>query len=110
MMKNNKKTRLNENALRSLLRKEIVKILEADKESEEAPQEKPKEEPKEEEPGLPADLEAATNLYIRKLRDNASGIEDGDLVEMVSSIVSAFTSSSEHRLSVLKAVKANIVR
>lgn len=113
-MKNNKKGKLNEEAaLRALLRKEIVRILEADKESEEKPQKEPQEEPQEEpekEEGLPQDLDAATSLYIRKLKDSADGVQDDDLVEMVSNIVSAFTSSSEHRLSILKAVKSNIVR
>lgn len=109
-MKNNKKTinkkTINENALRSMLRKEIARILEADAaEEEEAPEPEP-----EEEEGLGADMDAATQLYIRKLKDSATGVDDSDLIEMVSNIVSAFATSSEHKLNILKAVKSNIVR
>lgn len=109
-MKNNKKSKLNENALRTLLRKEIVKILEADEAESDTEQQAPTKEPAEQEDGLSPDLSAATSLYIRKLKDSVDGVKDADLVEMVSMIVSAFTSSSEHKLSVLKAVKSNIVR
>ena len=110
-MKNNRKPttkkNINENVLRSMLRKEIARILEADDaEKEEAPE----PEPEEQEAGLDADLDAATNLYIRKLKDSAAGVDDSDLIEMVSNIVSAFATSSEHKLNILKAVKSNIVR
>jgi hypothetical protein len=108
-MKNNKKSKLSENVLRTMLRKEIAKILEAE-EVEKETEETPEEEPEEQEDGLNADLDSATNLYIRKLKDSATGVEDSDLIEMVSNIVSAFATSSEHKLSVLKAVKSNIVR
>ena len=109
-MKNNKKTKLNENALRALLRKEISKILEAEEVEAGSEEEVPAEEPEEQEAGLDADLDAATNLYIRKLKDSAAGVDDSDLIEMVSNIVSAFATSSEHKLNILKAVKSNIVR
>lgn len=109
MMKNNKKTinkkTINENALRSMLRKEIARILEADAaEEEEAPEPEP-----EEEEGLGADMDAATQLYIRKLKDMGA-VETEDLVEMVSNIIEAFADSSEHKLSILKTIKSNIVR
>lgn len=112
----NKRKKLTESELRNLLRKEIVKILEADKEeveSEETPEEEPEEAPEEEpeeEVGLPSDLQAATNIYIRKLKDSSNGVQDDDLVEMVSNIISTFATTSEHKLLILKAVKANIVR
>ena len=111
-MKNNRKPvakkKINENALRSMLRKEIARILEADDaEQEEAPEEEAPEP--EEEEGLSADMESATQLYIRKLKD-AGSVESDDLVEMVSNIIEAFAESSEHKLNILKAVKTNIVR
>lgn len=111
-MKNNRKPvnkkNINENALRSMLRKEIARILEADNaEEEEAPEEEAPEP--EEEEGLSADMESATQLYIRKLR-NVGAVETEDLVEIVSSIIEAFADSSEHKLNILKAVKTNIVR
>jgi hypothetical protein len=112
-MKNNRKPttkkNINESALRSMLRKEIARILEADNaEEEEAPEEEAPKEPAEEEEGLSADMESATQLYIRKLKD-AGSVESNDLVEMISNIIEAFAESSEHKLSILKAVKTNIV-
>lgn len=106
MMKNNKKKKLNEDALRSLLRREITKILEA----EEVEKDSEKDSEEKEEPGLPADLDTATSLYIRKLKDSTEGVEDSDLVDMLSTIVNAFTDSSEHKLSILRGIKSNIVR
>ena len=106
MMKNNKKRKLNEDALRSLLRREITKILEAE-ETEKDNQEDSEEQ---EEQGLPADLEAATNIYVRKLKETSDGLEDSDLVEMISTIITAFADSSEHRLNILKGIRSNIIR
>ena len=108
-MKNNKKATLAENVLRKYIRNEIKKLMEA--EEEQSTEETPEAEPEpEEEEGLNADFDAATSRYIAKLKDSANSIEDSDLVEMVSTIISAFAGSSEQKLNVLKAVKTNIVR
>ena len=108
MIKNNKKTRLNENALRALLRKEITKILEAE-ETEKEPEEKEVPEP-EEELGLNSKLEAITSNYIRKLKDSGVQVGTEELVEMLSTVIESFTNSSEQKLNVLKTIKTNIVR
>lgn len=105
-MKANKKTKLNENDLRALLRKEIKRVMEA----EEAPdQEASAEKPEEEEEGLGEEKQAATSVYVRKLKDLGS-VDGTDLVEMLSSVIEAFAGSSEERLQILKGIKNNIVR
>jgi hypothetical protein len=108
-MRNNKKATLAENVLRKYIRNEIKKLMEADEEqsTEETPEAEP--EPEEEE-GLNADFDAATSRYIGKLKDSSDSVEESDLIDMVSTIISAFAGSSEQKLNVLKAVKTNIVR
>jgi len=123
-MRNNKKATLAENVLRKYIRNEIKKLMEADEEqsTEEKPEakpapkpepksiEKPKPEPVEDdEEGLNADFDAATSRYVAKLKDSANSVEESDLIEMVSTIISAFAGSSEQKLNVLKAIKINIV-
>ena len=108
-MRNNKKATLAENVLRKYIRNEIKKLMEADEEqsTEETPEVEP--EPEEEEEGLNADFDAATSRYIGKLKDSSNSVEESDLIDMVSTIITAFAGSSEQKLNVLKAVKTNIV-
>tara|TARA_R110000868_G_scaffold277562_3_gene537379 strand:+ start:494 stop:829 length:336 start_codon:yes stop_codon:yes gene_type:complete len=111
-MKTTRKSKINENALRLMLRKEIVKLLEADEEQEAPEQEEqpePEEEPQEEE-GLDPKLEAITSGYIRKLKDSGVQVGTEELVEMLSSVIERFTDSSEQKLNILKSIKINIVR
>lgn len=106
-MKNNKKS-LKENVFRSLIRKEIKKILEAE-EAETAPEEAPKEEPKEEEEGLSASVQGTVSEFVRKLKD-AGEVQSEDVAEIVSIVIEAFADSSEQKLNILRSVKSNIVR
>ena len=108
-MKTTIKSKINENALRLMLRKEIVKLLEADEEQE-APEQEEQPEPEEEEQGLDSKLEAITSSYIRKLKDSGAQVGTEELVEMLSSVIEQFTASSEQKLNVLKTIKTNIVR
>jgi hypothetical protein len=106
-----RKTQIAENALRSYIRQEIHKLLEAD---EEAPVTEPKPEPKkkpepEEEEGLNPDFASAVSEYIRKLKDSTEPVEQSDLIDMVSTIIERFAASSEEKLTVLKAIRSNIV-
>lgn len=105
-MKNNKKS-LKENVFRSLIRKEIKKILEAE-EAETAPEEAPKEEPEEEE-GLSASVQGTVSEFVRKLKD-AGEVQSEDVAEIVSIVIEAFADSSEQKLNILRSVKSNIVR
>lgn len=112
-MKTTRKPKVNENALRLMLRKEIIKLLEADEEQEapeqeEQPEPEPEEVPQEEE-GLNPKLEAITSGYVRRLQ--GSGVQMGteELVEILSSIIERFTDSSEQKLNILKSVKTNVV-
>ena len=111
-MKTTRKPKINENALRSMLRKEISKLLEVEGEQEAPKQEKqPKPEPEpEEEEGLDPKLEAITSGYIRKLKDSGVQVGAEELVEMLSSVIERFADSSEQKLNILKSIKINIVR
>jgi hypothetical protein len=111
-MKTTRKPKINENALRSMLRKEISKLLEVEGEQEAPKQEKqPKPEPEpEEEEGLDPKLEAATSNYIRKIKDSGVQVGAEELVEMLSSVIERFADSSEQKLNILKSIKINIVR
>ena len=104
-MKTTRKSKINENALRSMLRKEISKLLEVDGEQEK----QPKKEPEKEE-GLDPKLEAVTSNYIRKLKDSSAQVGTEELVEMLSNIIERFTDSSDQKLNILKLIKTNIVR
>ena len=107
-MKTTRKPKINENALRSMLRKEISKLLEVEGEQE-APEQEEQPEP-EEEKGLDPKLEAITSGYIRKLKDSGAQVGAEELVEMLSSVIERFTDSSEQKLNILKSIKTNIVR
>jgi hypothetical protein len=110
-MKTTKKSKINENALRLMLRKEIVKLLEAEEEQEAPEQEEqpePEEEP-EEEQGLNPKLEGITRYYIRKLKDSGAEVGTEELVEMLSTVIEQFTASSEQKLNILKTIRTNIV-
>ncbi len=111
-MKTTRKSKINENALRLMLRKEIVKLLEAEEEQEAPEQEEqpePEEEP-EEEQGLDSKLEGITRYYIRKLKDSGAEVGTEELVEMLSTVIEQFTASSEQKLNILKTIRTNIVR
>jgi len=108
-MKTTRKSKINENALRSMLRKEITKLLEADEEQEAPEQEEqPEPEPQKEE-GLNPKLEAITSGYIRRLQGSGVQVGTEELVEILSSVIERFTDSSEQKLSILKLIKTNIV-
>lgn len=106
-MKTTKKSKINENALRLMLRKEIVKLLEAEEEQE-APEQEEQPEP-EEEQGLNPKLEGITRYYIRKLKDSGAEVGTEELVEMLSTVIEQFTASSEQKLNILKTIRTNIV-
>ena len=106
-MKTTRKPKINENALRSMLRKEISKLLEA--EEEQGNQETQPEPEPEEEQGLDPKLEGITGSYIRKLKDSGVQVGTEELTEMLSSVIERFTDSSEQKLNILKTIKTNIV-
>jgi len=108
-MKTTRKPKINENALRSMLRKEISKLLEVEGEQEAPKQEKQPEPEPEEEQGLDPKLEAITSGYIRKLKDSGIQVGTEELTEMLSSVIERFTDSSEQKLNILKTIKPNIV-
>ena len=107
-MKTTRKSKINENALRSMLRKEISKLLEVEGDDV---QSEPKPEPEsEEEEGLDPKLEEITGGYIRKLKDSGAQVGAEELVEMLSSVIERFIDSSEQKLNILRSIKTNIVR
>ena len=115
-MKKNKQ-KLAENTLRTYIRNEIRRIMEADDDSGDTqeeptkkPEPKPEPEAKPEEEGVPRDFEKATSSYIARLKSSTEGVDDDSLIEMVSTIIDSFVDSNEHKLNVLRSIKAKIVR
>jgi len=116
MKNNNMKTnkqKLAENTLRTYIRNEIRRIMEADDDTEdnqEEPTEKPQPKPKPKEEGMPKDFEKVTGSYIARLKSSTESVDDDSLIEMVSIIIDSFVDSNEHKLSILRSIKSKIVR
>ena len=122
MKKTNQK--LAESVLRKYIQKEIRRMMEAEEETtdpnaeagqeEEAPEEEPqKKEPEqapEEEAGLNDDFQAGLDQFVQKLKTSTESVDNEDLVEIVGQLIDVFVSSNEGRLSILRAVKTNIVQ
>ena len=105
-----RKAQIAENALRSYIRQEIHKLLEAEEEEVPAPKVEPKKKPEpEEEEGLNPEFASAVNEYIQKLKNSTEPVEQSDLIDMVSTIIERFAVSNEEKLTVLKTIKMNIV-
>ena len=109
-MKNTRKNRINENNLRSLIRKEITRIMEVDEE-EQVPVEEPVEEPEvDQEEGLDPKLQAINSMYIKRLKDAPVSVGTEELVTMLSEVIERFDFTSEQKLSILKGIKSNTIR
>ena len=109
-MKNTRKNRINENNLRSLIRKEITRIMEVDEE-EQVPVEEPVEEPEvDQEEGLDPKLQAINSMYIKRLKDAPVSVGTEELVTMLSEVIERFNFTSEQKLSILKGIKSNTIR
>lgn len=107
-MKNTRKNRINENNLRSLIRKEITRIMEVDEE-EQVPVEEPVEEPEvDQEEELDPKLQAINSMYIKRLKDAPVSVGTEELVTMLSEVIERFNFTSEQKLSILKGIKSNI--
>ncbi len=77
------------------------------------PTEEPTEEPADDvqdEPGLEEELANLTDLYIKKLKNARSSVEQSDVAEIVSQIMDSFGYGNQDKLSVLQSVKQSIVR
>ena len=108
-MKNTRKNRINENNLRSLIRKEITRIMEVDEE-EQVPVEEPVEEPEvDQEEGLDPKLQAINSMYIKRLKDAPVSVGTEELVTMLSEVIERFNFTSEQKLSILKGIKSNTI-
>ena len=110
-MKNTRKNRINENNLRSLIRKEITRIMEVDEE-EQVPVEEPEvEEPEvDQEEGLDPKLQAINSMYIKRLKDAPVSVGTEELITMLSEVIERFDFTSEQKLSILKGIKLNTIR
>jgi len=119
MKKPNQK--LAESVLRKYIQKEIRRMMEAEEETQDANAEGDQEEaPKKEEPKKPEpasketpslnpDFQAGLDQFIQKLKTSTDSVDHEDLVDMVGQLVDMFVSSNEGKLSILRAVKTNIV-
>jgi hypothetical protein len=101
-----KKAKVSE-SLRSLLRKEIVRVI---REAEQTSGEETPVQSKAEEPGVDPALEELTLNYIRRVRYEVEFPDHSDIVEMVSLIVETFGATSEERLQILRDVKLKTIR
>ena len=112
--------------IRELIRRELYKTLkegaggeppeeeeeEVDAQPEE-PIEEPTEEPEEEEaeePGLDEELAELTDLYIKKLKDSKSGVDQSDIIEIVSGMLDSFGYGNQDKLTILQGVKEESLR
>tara|TARA_R110000796_G_C14516858_1_gene430474 strand:- start:384 stop:758 length:375 start_codon:yes stop_codon:yes gene_type:complete len=124
-MKRSKK-QLQTALIRELIRRELYKTLkegaggeppeeeeeEVDAQPEE-PIEEPTEEPEEEEaeePGLDEELAELTDLYIKKLKDSKSGVDQSDIIEIVSGMLDSFGYGNQDKLTILQGVKEESLR
>tara|TARA_R110000765_G_scaffold3052_3_gene9621 strand:+ start:40 stop:426 length:387 start_codon:yes stop_codon:yes gene_type:complete len=128
-MKRSKK-QLQTALIRELIRRELYKTLkegaggeppeeeeeEVDAQPEEPieePTEEPTEEPEEEEaeePGLDEELAELTDLYIKKLKDSKSGVDQSDIIEIVSGMLDSFGYGNQDKLTILQGVKEESLR
>lgn len=99
-----------ESLIRSLIRTEIRRITEQESEGgEETTTPDPKNTNKEEPAKASFDYDGLTKRYVDRLRQAGEEFTTEDLIEAVGNIISAFESSSEGKLKVLKSIKSNIV-
>jgi hypothetical protein len=110
MKKNTTKKGLLESKLRQLIKREIHRLMEAEEEEQSAQEEPQPEEEAEEEQGLNPEFQQALSLFVRKLRSSQDSVEEGDLVDMMSSLMDTFASSNDSKLSILKQIRNNTVR
>lgn len=102
-----KKTRLQENAFRSLVRNEIVKILQ---EEEGDAQETPKEEPKAKKPEQDRGeiLDKVTYSYVKAVKNNLQQLSVDEMADAFDSVMSSFGLGKDTKMEVLKSIRNKV--
>jgi len=101
--------RIKESQLRSIVRKEIKALMEADEEQPEAqatPEEQPKPEPEEEGPSKATQF--AEKIVDRLRREPELATADA-MVDIITQFLTSMDFSSEAKLTILKTVKTNTI-
>lgn len=103
----NRKTKtIKENTMRHLIRKMVREMV---AEGEGGQVEQPEEEPSED-PGLDDELSNITDLFIKKIRNARTEVEQSDVIEMMSQIIDSFGYGNRDKLKVLQGVKETTIR
>ena len=103
---NGKTKTIKENTMRHLIRK-MVREMVAEGEGGEI--EQPEEEPSED-PGLDDELSNITDSFIKKIRNARAGVEQSDVIEMMSQIIDSLGYGNQDKLRVLQGVKETTIR
>lgn len=106
--------RIKESQLRSIVRKEIKALMEADEEQpetqatpEEQPQEQPEEEPEEEGPSKATQF---AQKIIQRLEREPDLSSPEAMIDIMTEFLQSLGFGSEAKLNILKTVKTNTVR
>jgi len=104
-MKKEYKQKLEEQLARKLIRKYLK---EAEGEEEDGKQ--PDAEKIQDEPGLDPELSEITDLYIKKLKNAQSAVDQSDVVEIIAQLLDSFGYGNQDKLTVLQGAKQLSVR
>lgn len=102
-----RRVQLEEELVRRLVRKHLR---EAEEAQEDPKQEKPEPEKVQDEPGLDPELAEITDLYIKKLKNAQSAVDQSDVVEIIGQLLDSFGYGNQDKLTVLQGAKELSVR
>ena len=103
----NRKTKtIKENTMRRLIRKMVREMV---VEGEGGEIEQPEEEPSED-PGLDDELSNITDSFIKKIRNARAGVEQSDVVGMMSQIIDSLGYGNQDKLRLLQNIKQEVLR
>jgi hypothetical protein len=71
---------------------------------------KPEPEKVQDEPGLDPELAEITDLYIKKLKNAQSAVDQSDVVEIIGQLLDSFGYGNQDKLTVLQGAKELSVR
>ena len=113
-LESQRRVKLEEKLVRLLVRKHIREAEGAEEETEEEPKEpkekKPEPEKVQDEPGLDPELAEITDLYIKKLKNAQSAVDQEDVVEIIAQLLDSFGYGNQDKLTVLQGAKELSVR
>lgn len=102
-----RRVQLEEELVRRLVRKHLR---EAEETQEDPKAKKPEPEKVQDEPGLDPELAEITDLYIKKLKNAQSAVDQSDVVEIIGQLLDSFGYGNQDKLTVLQGAKELSVR